>query len=99
MTNTNIGGKTLITELGMEQDAQHQEQQIQLRPTSEEEKRPSSDESERGILDNQIFHVLEAVPPQDYDAPYSKLPSNVVLTRVKVTISSKTVFIQKNVSQ
>ena len=29
--------------------------------------------------------MLEAVPPQDYDAPYSKLPSNVVLTRVKVS--------------
>ena len=48
-------------------------------------KRPQTDESERGIQDNQVFHVLEAVPPQDYEAPYSKLPGNVVLTRVKVS--------------
>ena len=32
---------------------------------------------------NKIFNVREAVPPCDYDAPYSQLPSNVVLNRVK----------------
>jgi hypothetical protein len=30
-----------------------------------------------------IFNVRDAVPPTDYDAPYSALPSNVVLKRVK----------------
>tara|TARA_B110000285_G_C15049073_1_gene575987 strand:- start:1127 stop:1357 length:231 start_codon:yes stop_codon:yes gene_type:complete len=30
-----------------------------------------------------IFNVRDAVPPTDYDAPYSQLPSNVVLKRVK----------------
>lgn len=47
-------------------------------------KRPQTDESDRGNADNQIFHVQDAEPPTDFDAPYSKLPSNVVLTRVKV---------------
>ena len=32
---------------------------------------------------NKIFNVREAVPPCDYDAPYSQLPGNVVLNRVK----------------
>lgn len=32
---------------------------------------------------NMIFNVREAVPPTDYDAPYSQLPESVVLFKVK----------------
>lgn len=51
------------------------------------------DDNDRGIADNQIFHVQDAVPPKDYDAPYSKLPANVVLTRVKVCAAFSLRFI------
>lgn len=44
-----------------------------------------SDEEEKT---NQIFNVSEAVPPTDYDAPYSKMPSNVVLKRVKEKVKN-----------
>jgi hypothetical protein len=80
-TTTNggdYGDKLLITELNVGG------QEHSFAPVREELKRPQTDESERGTADNQIFHVLEAVPPTDFDAPYSKLPNNVVLTRVKV---------------
>ncbi len=46
-------------------------------------------QSDKGDVDeeeeakNKIFNVREAVPPTDYDAPYSSLPSNVVLNRVR----------------
>jgi len=56
--------------------------------------RPQTDESDRGNADNQIFHVKDAVPPTDFDAPYSRLPSNVVLTRVKV-ITAFYIFTEK----
>ena len=32
------------------------------------------DEEEKS---NQIFNVKDAVPPNDFDAPYSQLPSSV----------------------
>ena len=34
---------------------------------------------------NQIFNVREAVPPQDFDEPYSKMPKSVekLMPRVK----------------
>jgi hypothetical protein len=50
-----------------------------------------------GDLDNegeekatQIFNVREAVPPTDYDAPYSQLPDSVskVLKRVKEKVKN-----------
>mmetsp|Transcript_35795 Transcript_35795/g.54855 ORF Transcript_35795/g.54855 Transcript_35795/m.54855 type:complete len:83 (+) Transcript_35795:110-358(+) len=44
-----------------------------------------SDEEERS---NQIFNVREAVPPTDYDAPYSQLPGSVVLKRVKEKVKN-----------
>jgi len=44
-----------------------------------------SDEEEKT---NQIFNVSEAVPPTDYDAPYSKMPTNVVLKRVKEKVKN-----------
>jgi len=54
-------------------------------------KDPGDSDEERQIEDNdedeeattKIFNVRDAVPPTDYDAPYSKLPGNVVLKRVK----------------
>ena len=72
-TNGEYQDKFLITELG-----EH----------SRVNERPQTDESERGTTDNQIFHVKDAEPPTDFEAPYSKLPSNVVLKRVKVTPES-----------
>ena len=47
---------------------------------SEEEDEPEHDEEE---ATTKIFNVRDAVPPTDYDAPYSALPGNVHLKRVK----------------
>lgn len=40
-----------------------------------------SDQEEK--TNQKIFNVDEAVPPTDYEAPYSSMPCNVVLSRVK----------------
>jgi len=37
------------------------------------------DDSDKEERSNTIFNVKEAVPPTDYDAPYSQLPESVVL--------------------
>ncbi len=47
---------------------------------SEEEEKTEHDEEE---ATTKIFNVRDAVPPTDYDAPYSALPGNVHLKRVK----------------
>ena len=69
MFNTNEG--VLITELP------HKAEQSVLSGSRDER----NDEEEEAK--NKIFNVREAVPPTDYDAPYSSLPSNVVLNRVR----------------
>ena len=51
----------------------------------EDNEAPDSDEEERS---NQVFNVKDAVPPTDYDAPYSVMPSNVVLKRVKGNVKN-----------
>ena len=35
-----------------------------------------------------IFNVREAVPPTDYDAPYSALPESVMLVKVKQKVKN-----------
>jgi len=37
-------------------------------------------------IEKPIFNVTEAVPPEDFDSPYSKLPGNVDLERVKMNV-------------
>lgn len=65
-------GKTMITELnpGPEFADEVVEEAVDI----------DSDEEEKS---NQIFNVREAIPPTDYEAPYSQLPGNVILKRVK----------------
>jgi len=48
---------------------------------SDEEKQIEAHDDEEATT--KIFNVRDAVPPTDYDAPYSALPTNVVLKRVK----------------
>ncbi|TNV74593.1 hypothetical protein FGO68_gene108 [Halteria grandinella] len=60
------------------------------------QQRPQTDESERGNQDNQIFHVQDAEPPIDFDSPYSRLPSNVVLARVKKNVEKSMTFKNKS---
>lgn len=48
---------------------------------SDEERQIEEHDDEEATT--KIFNVRDAVPPTDYDAPYSALPSNVVLKRVK----------------
>lgn len=45
----------------------------------------SSQDSQEEEKTNQIFNVREAVPPTDFDAPYSKMPKSVekLMPRVK----------------
>lgn len=46
------------------------------------------DDSDEEEKTKQIFNVREAVPPTDYEAPYSQLPSSVVLKRVKEKVKN-----------
>jgi len=77
------GGKTLITEL-------NNGPEIALR--DEEGEAADSDQEE---VTNQIFNVREAVPPTDYEAPYSLMPSNVVLKRVKEKVKNSYIKMAK----
>jgi hypothetical protein len=38
---------------------------------------------------------MEAIPPQDFDKPYSSLPSNVVLKRVKKNVQNSYINMAK----
>jgi hypothetical protein len=60
------------------------------------QQRPQTDESERGQSDNQIFHVHDAEPPIDYDSPFSPLPSNVNISRVKKNVEKSYAKIFRN---
>lgn len=44
---------------------------------------PDAADSDEEDHSNKIFNVKDAVPPTDYDAPYSALPSSIKLKRVK----------------
>lgn len=70
--NGHYHGKTMITELNPLPEETYDANEIMAADSDQEEERS-----------NQIFNVREAVPPTDYDAPYSQLPENVVLKRVK----------------
>ena len=78
---TTAGGATYITEIPVGFNEPTREQLLMQMSYQ----RPQTDESERGTQD-QIFHVQDAEPPIDFDSPYSKLPSNVVLARVKKNV-------------
>ena len=57
-TSDVYGGKTLITELNQAPEINYRDEQ-------------ESSDSDKEEKANQIFNVREAVPPTDYDAPYS----------------------------
>jgi hypothetical protein len=57
-----------------------------------DEEQDDSDQEERS---NQTFHVREAVPPTDYEAPYSAMPTNVVLKRVKEKVKNSYIKMAK----
>ena len=44
------------------------------------------EDSDKEEKSNMIFNVREAVPPTDYDAPYSQLPKSVTLRKVKMKV-------------
>lgn len=46
------------------------------------------DDIEQEEKTNMIFNVREAVPPTDYDEPFSKLPGNVSLNKVKQKVKN-----------
>jgi hypothetical protein len=71
-------GATYITELNEKAEEQ----------LSDEEADDIID-TEREEKSNIIFNVREAVPPQDYDAPYSQLPESVGLKKVKQKVKKK----------
>lgn len=47
----------------------------------------SQEDEEDGQEQVQIFSVEEAEPPNDFESPFSKLPSNVVINRVKKNVA------------
>jgi hypothetical protein len=51
------------------------------------EKSKSNITDEDAPVEQQIFSVEEAIPPNDFESPYSPMPSNVVTKRVKVNNS------------
>jgi hypothetical protein len=58
-----------------------------------------SDASGEQESSNQIFNIREAVPPTDFDAPYSKMPKSVVIviSRVKQKVIES--YKNKNVNK
>lgn len=58
-----------------------------------------SDASGENEASNQIFNIREAVPPTDFDAPYSKMPPSVVIviSRVKQKVIES--YKNKNVNK
>lgn len=53
----------------------------EYKPAQQEHGDLDSDQEEKS--NQKIFNVDEAVPPTDYDAPYSSIPECVVLKKVK----------------
>ena len=60
---------------------------------------PDSDDSGAQESSQQIFNIREAVPPTDFDAPYSKMPDSVdvVISRVKQKVIES--YKNKNVNK
>jgi hypothetical protein len=58
-----------------------------------------SDASGEQESSNQIFNIREAIPPTDFDAPYSKMPKSVVIviSRVKQKVIES--YKNKNVNK
>ena len=77
-----LNGKTMITELNA---VDIRDEEAGSLVDSEDEEREST----------QIFNVKEAVPPTDYDAPYSAMPSNVTLKQVKKKVKNSYIKIAK----
>lgn len=80
--NAPYQGKTMITELN------------QL-PEETQDELIAADSDHEEERSNQIFNVREAVPPTDYEAPYSLLPEGVVLKRVKEKVKVSYITMQK----
>lgn len=78
------GGATYITEVNPGPDNYKQEQDHADLDSDQEEK-----------SNQKIFNVDEAVPPTDYDAPYSAIPENVVLKKVKQKVKKSYIKIAK----
>ena len=55
--------------------------EVNIEETKED---PEKEEEEEGPAD-QIYSVEQQIPPNDFENPYSVLPKNVVITRVKVS--------------
>jgi hypothetical protein len=49
-------------------------------------------EGENGSDKNQYFHVVDAVPPKNFDDPYSTLPSKIKLPTIKVSGRQNNLF-------
>ena len=77
VTTSQDGGHdngTYITEVKPEDEEYGEDGKDELEDSDKEEK------------SNMIFNVREAVPPTDYDAPYSQLPKSVTLRKVKMKV-------------
>ena len=72
MTTVVNGNAAFITEHNQHKDESDQEA-------------VDSDNSGEEERNSQIFNIREAIPPTDFDAPYSKMPKSVVIviSRVK----------------
>ena len=78
------GGKTLITELNQGPDIVYQD-----------DNNPEDLDSDEDDQQQNIFNVSEAVPPTDYDAPYSAMPATVVLKKVKQKVKNSYIKMAK----
>jgi|APGre2960657505_1045072.scaffolds.fasta_scaffold665623_1 hypothetical protein len=46
-----------------------------------------SEEAEDASDQSQYFHVVDAVPPENFEDPYSTLPSKIKLSTIKVSFN------------
>jgi hypothetical protein len=85
-TADHIGGKTLITELNPAPE-------INFGGNDGDE----SDQEEK--YNAKIFNVNEAIPPTDYEAPYSEMPTNVKLEIVKAKVKNSYKMVQQRAKE
>ena len=76
------GDKTLITQLNPGPDVIYGNDDDEIDSDQEDQQQA-------------IFNVSEAVPPTDYDAPYSAMPTTVTLKKVKQKVKKSYIKMAK----
>ena len=85
ITTTNIEGKTFMGEVNMSRENKEEEDKDQI----SEDADFSDIDSVKGDknINAPAFSIEFAIPPEDWEAPYASLPSNIKLSLVKMKVA------------